>query len=199
MTAPAAGAAPPRRALCDHGHSWPAEHVIRCKAVHLPLRDGTEVVLRPIRARDKRMLERGMRRLSPQSARLRFLAPKDHLTLAELRYLTEIDYIHHYAVVAVLADDPDELVGVGRWVRDPARPHSAEVAIAVGDPLQGKGLGTAIGQELAEAASARGITEFTATILPENVAAQRLFARMSDHVRSRVTPGAYELAADLAP
>jgi protein lysine acetyltransferase len=168
-------------------------------AVDLRLRDGTEVVLRPIRARDKRMLERGMRRMSPESARLRFLTPKDHLTLAELRYLTEIDYVHHYAVIAVLADDPEEMVGVGRWVRDPARPHSAEIAIAVGDPLQGRGLGTAIGQELVDAAGARGVTEFTATILPENVAAQRLFARITDRIRTHVTPDGYELTADLAP
>jgi hypothetical protein len=79
---------------------------------------------------------------------LRFLGPKDHLTLAELRYLTEIDYVDHYAVVAVAADDPRELLGVGRWVRDPARPFAAELAIAVGDCYQGRGLGTALGEAL---------------------------------------------------
>jgi GNAT superfamily N-acetyltransferase len=107
-----------------------------------------DAIIRPIRASDKRLPERGMRRLSPESARLRFLGPKDHLTLAELRYLTEIDYVDHYAVVAVAADDPRELLGVGRWVRDPARPFAAELAIAVGDCYQGRGLGTALGEAL---------------------------------------------------
>ena len=45
-----------------------------------------------------------MASLSPRSARLRFLAPKNHLTLAELRYLTEIDHVNHYALVAANKD-----------------------------------------------------------------------------------------------
>jgi GNAT superfamily N-acetyltransferase len=156
------------------------------------------IVIRPIQPADKRLLERGMRRLSPESARLRFLAPKDHLTLAELRYLTEIDYVRHYAVVAVRAEDPTDLVGVGRWVVDPARPHAAEMAIAVGDCYQGQGIGTAMGAALVEAARQRGVTEFTASILPENSPAQRLFARISERMSGRVENGIYEVSAQLA-
>ena len=156
------------------------------------------VVIRPIRPVDKRLLERGMRQMSPQSARLRFLAPKDHLTLAELRYLTEIDYVDHYAVVAVAAHDPDELLGVGRWVRDPARPRAAELAITVGDCYQARGIGTALGEALVEAARARGVHEFTASILPENVPAQRLFAHLSGQMSGRVDHGVYEVVAKLA-
>jgi GNAT superfamily N-acetyltransferase len=129
---------------------------------------------------------------------LRFLGPKDHLTLAELRYLTEIDYVDHYAVVAVAADDPRELLGVGRWVRDPARPFAAELAIAVGDCYQGRGLGTALGEALVEAARTRGIEEFTASILPENLPAQRLFARLSDRMSTHVEHGIYEVVARLS-
>jgi RimJ/RimL family protein N-acetyltransferase len=161
------------------------------------LDNGMRFVLRPIRPRDKALLERGMRRLSPESARLRFLAPKDHLTLAELRYLTEIDYLHHFALVAVDASDPSELIGVGRFIRDPARPWAAECAVAVGDCYQGQGVGTAIGEALADAARARGITEFTATMLAENRAAQRLFARLSARVSSHVDHGVRELAAEI--
>jgi GNAT superfamily N-acetyltransferase len=157
-----------------------------------------DAIIRPIRASDKRLPERGMRRLSPESARLRFLGPKDHLTLAELRYLTEIDYVDHYAVVAVAADDPRELLGVGRWVRDPARPFAAELAIAVGDCYQGRGLGTALGEALVEAARTRGIEEFTASILPENLPAQRLFARLSDRMSTHVEHGIYEVVARLS-
>jgi protein lysine acetyltransferase len=161
------------------------------------LDNGMELVLRPIRPRDKALLERGMRRLSPESARLRFLVPKDHLTLAELRYLTEIDYLHHYALVAVDASDASELIGVGRFIRDPARPWAAECAIAVGDRYQGQGVGTAIGEALADAARARGVTELTATMLAENLAARRLFARLSSRVSSHVDHGVQKLVAEL--
>jgi len=139
-----------------------------------------------------------MASLSPQSARLRFLAPKNHLTLAELRYLTEVDQVDHYALVAVLADDPTTMAGVGRWVRDGDHPDAAEVAIVVGDCYQRQGLGTALGTALGDGARALGIARFTAMMLPENTAAQRLFAHISGRLSTRVESGTYELVADLA-
>jgi RimJ/RimL family protein N-acetyltransferase len=166
--------------------------------VDVRLRNGTDVVIRPIRPDDKALLARGMAALSPRSARLRFLAPKNHLTLAELRYLTEIDQVDHYALVAVLADDPSSMAGVGRWVRDVEHTDAAEVAVVVGDCLQGEGLGTALGEALADGARARGIARFTAIMLPENRAAQRLFAHISGRLSTRVDGGVYEIAADLA-
>ena len=97
-----------------------------------------------------------MASLSPRSARLRFLAPKNRLSLAELRYLTEVDHVDHYALVAVLADDPTTMAGVGRWVRDREHPDAAEVAVVVGDCHQGQGLGTTLGTALADGARALG-------------------------------------------
>jgi RimJ/RimL family protein N-acetyltransferase len=166
--------------------------------VDLRLRDGTEVLIRPIRPGDKAMLARGMAALSPSSARLRFLAPKDHLSLAELRYLTEVDHVDHYALVAVLADDPTTMAGVGRWVRDEEHPDRAEVAVVVGDCYQRQGLGTALGTALADGARTLGIGSFTALMLPENTAAQRLFAHISGRLSTRLEGGTYELVADLA-
>jgi RimJ/RimL family protein N-acetyltransferase len=156
------------------------------------------VLVRPITADDKALLVRGMASLSPQSARLRFLAPKNHLTLAELRYLTEVDHVDHYALVAVLGDDPTTMAGVGRWVRDREHPDAAEVAVVVGDCYQWQGLGTALGIALADGARALGIARFTAVMLPENTAAQRLFAHISGRLSTRFEGGTYELVADLA-
>jgi hypothetical protein len=70
------------------------------------LRDGTRVSVRPIRPSDAALLSAGLAHLSPESARRRFLAPKPRFTLAELRYLTEVDHVDHVALVAVLADAP---------------------------------------------------------------------------------------------
>jgi GNAT superfamily N-acetyltransferase len=162
------------------------------------LRDGTEIVLRRIRPDDAGLLVAGMSRLSAESLRLRFLAPRSHLTAAELRYLTEVDFVDHYAVVAVHAAEPSRLAGVGRWVRDAGDPASAEVAVVVCDDLQGLGLGTALGSALAEAARARGVTRFTATILSENRPAQRLFRHLSGQLTARGEAGVCELAGELA-
>jgi protein lysine acetyltransferase len=166
--------------------------------VDVCLRNGTRVHIRPITPDDKALLVRGMAALSPRSARLRFLAPKTRLTLAELRYLTEVDQVDHYALVAVLADHPATLAGVGRWVREAEHPERAEVAVVVGDCYQGQGLGTLLGSALADGARALGIGRFTATMLPENTAAQRLFAHISGRLSRRVEGGTYELVADLA-
>ena len=166
--------------------------------VDVCLRNGTRVLIRPITPDDKALLARGMAALSPRSARLRFLAPKTRLTLGELRYLTEVDHVDHYALVAVLADDPATLAGVGRWVRDAEQRASAEVAVVVGDCHQGQGLGTLLGSALADGARTLGIARFTATMLPENTAAQRLFAHISSRLSRRVEGGTYELVADLA-
>src|SRR5262249_11642053 len=105
------------------------------------LADGTQVLLRPIHADDKQILRAAFERLSPESARLRFLGPKPRLSPRELRYLTEIDGDDHVALLAVFAHRPDFIVGVGRFVRDKDNPQVAEVAVVVGDPWQGQGLG----------------------------------------------------------
>jgi protein lysine acetyltransferase len=165
--------------------------------VSLRLDNGTKVVVRPITPSDKPLLAEGIARLSPRSARFRFLAPKNKLTSAELRYLTEIDFVDHYALIAVRADDPGRAAAVGRWVRDAERPDVAELAIVVDDELQRQGLGTAVVFELADAARARGISRFTGTALTENAAAARLFRRLSPYSQVRVEGSTYELSADL--
>ena len=142
----------------------------------------------------------GLRQLSNESIRKRFLAAKPKFSRAELRYLTEVDGVNHIALVAVLEADPDQLVAVARCVRLPDRPGTAEMAIVVGDPWQDQGLGTAITHALADAAVAVGIRRFAATMLGDNEAARRLmrtFARRLDegHVSGGVREVLVELAA----
>ena len=156
------------------------------------------MVLRPIRADDKRHLDEAFKRLSPESARLRFLAPKPRLTSTELRYLTEVDGSRHVAVVAVLAHRLDFIVGVGRFVRWPGRPSDAEVAVVIGDPFQRQGLGRHMGLVLADMARARGVRRFTASMLSDNHAAHRLFTRISKRLHTEHHDGIEEVVAELA-
>jgi RimJ/RimL family protein N-acetyltransferase len=160
---------------------------------------GTRVVIRPIEPDDKERLVDGLRQLSQESIRRRFLAAKPRFTTAELRYLTEVDGTNHVALVAVLEDDPDRLVAVARCVRLPDRPGTAEMAIVVGDPWQGQGLGRELAQRLADAALAVGIRRFAATMLGDNEAARRLmrtFARRLEE--GRVSGGLREVTVELA-
>lgn len=153
--------------------------------------------LRRITPADKDALVAGLGRLSERSVYQRFLSPKPRLTSSELAYLTEVDFEDHYALVAVLAGAPDVVVGVGRWVRDPDARGDAEIAIVIADDLQGRGVGTALGTALADAAVARGIVRFTASMLPSNTAAHRLFAKISSRMRVTHGPGVDEIVAPL--
>jgi acetyltransferase len=157
-----------------------------------------EVLVRPIRPDDKDALVAGLGRLSERSVYQRFLSPKPRLTRSELAYLTEVDFADHYALVAVLARSPEVVVAVGRWVRDLEDPTVAEVAIVVADDLQGRGVGTRLGQALVEAAVVRGVARFRATVLPSNRAAVRLFAKISRQLDVVHGRGADELVAPLA-
>jgi hypothetical protein len=65
------------------------------------LRDGSEVLIRPVGPADVPFLADGFARPSAEARQLRFLGPKKQLTPAELRYLTEIDHHDHEALGAV--------------------------------------------------------------------------------------------------
>ena len=163
------------------------------------LPDGTCTLVRPIRPDDKPLLARGLSELSELSVQRRFLSPKPHFTQAELRYLTEVDGEDHVALVAQRPGECYRLLGVGRWVRLADAPDTADVAIVVGDDWQGRGVGSMLAAALAEEARAKGIRRFTATILSDNVPAQRLLQKLTEQLQGGPRGGGTsELILDLA-
>jgi acetyl coenzyme A synthetase (ADP forming)-like protein len=143
------------------------------------LRDGGSLLLRPIRPDDKALLQDHMSRLGEQSRRHRFFGQKRELSDAELLYLTEVDGVTHIALVAVSQHGGrDRIEGVGRCFALPgSAPPSAEVAFAVADAVQGRGVGTALLEHLARAARARGIEQFEADVESDNRDMLTVFAR----------------------
>jgi RimJ/RimL family protein N-acetyltransferase len=164
------------------------------------LPDRAPVLVRPIRADDKRLLSEALRHLSPESTQRRFLAPKQSFTRAELRYLTEVDGSDHLALVAESPAEPvRRLIAVARFVRLSDDPEAAEVAIVVGDHWQRRGLGSLIAAQLAREARRRGIRRFTATMAADNVPAHRLMEKLTHHLEQHhVGGGVDELVLDLA-
>ncbi len=162
------------------------------------LADGRQVVVRPIGPDDKWRLQEGLRRLSLETVRRRFLAARPRFSASELRYLTEVDGVNHIALVAM---DPvaSRLVAVARAVRSAEDPDSAEWAIVVADSWQGHGLGTRLMQDLVEAAGAVGIHRFSALIAGENGAVLRLLAHAPGRwERDVLSNGVREIVLDIA-
>ena len=139
------------------------------------LEDGTLILFRRIRPEDKARLQLGMKYLSPQSRFLRFFHHVDHLSEAQLRYLTEVDFKDHFAWLAVLPDFPDEPgVGVGRWIRTPDDPAVAEGAVTVVDQFQNRGLGKTLLWLMARSAIQQGVHTFRAWTLGDNKTMQQM-------------------------
>ena len=149
------------------------------------IRSGDVIEIRPIGPDDKPLLVEGLAHLSDESRYRRFLAPIKELTQRELRYLTEIDHRDHEALLALSADG--EPIGVGRFVRDPARPGEAEVAITVVDDWQGRGVATAVLHDLVDRAHALRVEVFTALCLASNDEVLQLLRDPGAH--TTVTPG----------
>ena len=123
--------------------------------------------------------------LGTRSRELRFMVPKARLTDADLRQLTAVDDHDHVAVVASTTLD-DRPVGIARFVRDPDYPDSAEVAVAVVDQWQGRGVGTMLLDGLALRAVEVGVRRFTALVSPDNAAILQMLQRTAGFTRVAV-------------
>jgi GNAT superfamily N-acetyltransferase len=160
------------------------------------LRTGQEVLVRPIRPQDSEGLLEGFQRLSPESRYRRFLAPLPKLGRAQLRYLTDVDHHDHEALLAI---DPQTRngLGVARFVRSREDPAVAEVAVAVADDWQRRGLGTALLHELAGRAREEGIRRFSASVLAENAAVIEMVFKLGDTQVTARHEGVVELVMEL--
>ena len=163
------------------------------------LRDGGFVHLRAIRPDDKGRLREGFRRLSEESVRSRFFETKRDLSERELRYLTEVDFDRHVALVATLWEEGEErIIGVGLYVLLDEEDARAEAAFTVADEHQDRGIGTLLFDELAEIARSRDVRRFEAEVLPYNRRMLDIFRRRGFDVRERAGSGGVRVSMSLA-
>jgi GNAT superfamily N-acetyltransferase len=153
------------------------------------LRDGSSILIRAIRPDDKQRLLAHFRALSADSRRYRFMGMRRDLTTEELARLCEVDFLNHVALVATLGSGDDErFIGVGRSIRS-SDPRRAEVAFAVLDEYQGRGIGTLLLEHLSRIARMSGIEEFEADVLGDNKAMLDVFEQSGFRVRRSFSSG----------
>jgi GNAT superfamily N-acetyltransferase len=133
------------------------------------LRDGTVVVVRPLVPEDRAELIERYAQLSPASRRLRFVSAPEHLSERLLDHLLDVDQHDRVAIVAAMADEPGAPgVGIARYARLRGDPTTAEAAVTVLDPYQGRGIGTLLLTELVSMALERGVDTFVADVMWDN-------------------------------
>jgi hypothetical protein len=99
------------------------------------LRDGSRVIVRPVRADGKQLLLEGFERFGEQSRYRRFMGMKKRLSDEELAFFTDVDHHDHEALVALDAESGLS-VGVARFIR--LSGDAAEAAVAIVDDWQGE-------------------------------------------------------------
>ncbi len=138
--------------------------------VRIRLLDETEADLRPIGPEDRPLLAEGLEHMSEESRFARFGSGISHLTGAELSYLTELDLVNHVAWGALIGGQP---AGVGRFIVS-EQAGCAEIAIAVVDRFQRRGLGRALFDALVASARENGVETLCFSIAPSNRSVMRM-------------------------
>jgi|SRR5581483_9096089 len=141
---------------------------------------GGTLIVRPLRHGEVRTVMGLFQRLGDRSRRARFNGAKPCLSRSDLRQLATVDD-RRRALVAYVPDDPRP-VAIARFVRDGER---AEVAFAVADEYQRRGIGSALAAELVAEARADGVTEIEALVGRDNSAGVAVLRRVVDRLSMR--------------
>lgn len=157
-------------------HRYPTALIDRVQ-----LRDGRSVTIRPVLPQDAVLQQAFVQALSPAASYRRFHGPVKELPEAMLRYMTEIDYVSHLALLATTIDAAQREIQVAeaRWVRrePPDATDVADFALVVADDWQRTGLGALLLGMLADSAAAKGIRRLSGDVLADNEAMCRLLKR----------------------
>ncbi|HET6433068.1 GNAT family N-acetyltransferase [Dyella sp.] len=132
------------------------------------LRDGTRVLIRPLRPEDREREEAFIARLSHESRRFRFLCDFKTVSPAMLRQLMDLHYPDQMAFVA-LAHDNGTLreVGVSRYAAN-GDGTRCECAVTVADDWRHRGLGVLLMQHLIHLARRNGFKQMFSIDAAEN-------------------------------
>jgi len=160
-------------------------------------KDVGKLIIRPIRPEDAPLMVELFESLSPHSIYLRFFSQLKRLPHKMLARFTQIDYAREIALVAIQESESGEkMLGVARiiTVMDPKK---AEFSTIVGDPWQGKGIGTALLKRCLRIAKDRGIENVWGLVLPENTQMLALGRKLNFKVKRTPDFSEYELNIDL--
>ena len=160
------------------------------------LRDGSRVLIRPVRPDDKELFTRSWERFGEESRYRRFLGAKGALTRHELEYFTEVDHVDHEAIGARDAAT-GEGVGVARYVRLRDTPEVAEAAVAVVDAWQRRGVGGELLRRLTDRARENGVERFQARLFALNHDMLALFEDLGEVEVQHSGDGQIEIDVEL--
>ena len=138
------------------------------------LSDDTRIIIRPIHKEDAAIERAFIKRLSPESRRLRFLGQMSEPSEELIRLLTDIDYRRDMAFVALVHRDGEKKeIGVARYGTSKDG-KTCECAVTVADEWRNRGLGSLLMRHLIEVARSRGVRSMISLDSADNLAMRDL-------------------------
>ncbi len=155
---------------------------------------GLQILLRPVKISDERILKDFFYALSEDSMYLRFFSMRRDMPHQRLQDFLIIDYSRKMVILALLQNKEKEtIVGLGQYEVNQDM-HTAELALVVRDQCQNQGVGTELFSYLIYLARRQGLLGFTAEVLVENTSMIRLFEKMGFDIKKRRDEGVYEMS-----
>ena len=140
------------------------------------LKDGSTLMMRPIRPDDAEREHAFVAGLSDASRYSRFQHAVSALSPEMMARFTQVDYDREMALL-VLVPEVNEIAAVARYFPNPDR-ISAEFACVVADRWQGRGVGTLLMKALIECARTAGYKSLIGSVLSANSGMLQLVDRL---------------------
>jgi RimJ/RimL family protein N-acetyltransferase len=161
---------------------WPSDEaadaaVPEPEEVTLP--DGTAAWIRPVLPSDRELHRTAYEHLSDRTKYQRFLTPVPHLTDELLDQLVDdVDGVDHVAYYLFLDGQRSALpVAIGRIVRYPNHPDTADIAVTVQDDWQGHGIATTLLRILVDRRPV-GVRRILTVVSADNEPSRRMLRRI---------------------
>jgi len=160
--------------------------------------DGTQINFRPMHPTDERPMRDLFSSLSKQTIYYRFMSNIARIPQKQVQEFVYIDYRSDMAIVGTIPEaHGQDIIAIGRYYLNP-RTNLAEVAFVVRDDWQHRGIGTFLLKYLITIAKRNGIGGFTAEVLRDNKAMQRVLEKSGCEIRSHLEDRAYSFELDFA-
>ena len=140
------------------------------------LKDGTGILVRPVRPEDEHLYPPFFAQVSQQDLRLRFFAAVKEFGHTFIARFTQLDYARAMAFVAI-EEATGKMVGVVRLHAN-SDYDTGEYAVLVRSDLKGKGLGWLLMQMIIEYTRSEGLRTIEGQVLNENSAMLRMCAEL---------------------
>lgn len=165
----------------------------------LQLRDGRNVILRPIRPEDEPNLQAFDNSQSREDRYKRYFAEMPQFSHEQMARFAQIDYEREMAFIAVATNQGvTEILGVVRAQRDPDN-TTAEFAIAIRSDLKGMGLGSSLLNKMIEYCRVQGTQSLVGSTMLENSGMANLARKLGFQVRFNRDDELIEMQLRLQP